>query len=378
MAVTLTQALHELGEHVCLYHTSDRQLHAPLQGMRRRGSRQLNAALSRLFGSTASYDFGLSKELILRTAKADVLHLHNLHGYYLNYPVLLNAWQSKPVVWTWHDLWPVTGRCGFPENDCSKWQTGCGNCGSLTAYPGAWLDRSAAEFAYKTNLYRQMQKLLIVTPSAYLRQQAIYRGFKAEQIIVIPNPVTLAGAHPLSRLQARLALGLPATSPLLLFVAADCQDPRKGYADFHHLVTELGVAAIAIGKPPKLRSPLIRYPGSISNMHTLANYYAAADLLVMTSRADNYPNVSIEAMICGTGVLSYNTGGIADQMPEFWDGLVTNHDLAALKTRCRALLDTPDRLTQLAPHFKDHAQRHWQPAHIAKLYLKAYQQAMQL
>jgi glycosyltransferase involved in cell wall biosynthesis len=365
-----------MGEDVCLYHSSDRVQQPPLAGLQRPGSRHINAFLSRSCGNQLVYDLGLSSELIRRTADADVLHLHNLHGYYLDYPHLLRAWRDRPVVWTWHDFWPVTGRCGFPENDCSKWLNGCGECLSLKTYPSAWLDWSASDYQLKSELYQQMHKLLIVTPCEYLRQQAISRGFQPDRVQVIANPVALDKFKPQPQHEARQALGFSTTEPLLLFVAADCNDVRKGYADFERLVTELQVPAVVVGAPPSQRSPLIRYTGLITDSDLLNLYYAAADLLVMTTRADNYPNVTIEAMASGAAVLSYATGGIPDQMPDFWDGLVAAQNYSALAQRCQDILADRESLQALSGRFREHALDHWQPQHIARQYLQAYQRVL--
>jgi glycosyltransferase involved in cell wall biosynthesis len=162
-----------------------------------------------------------------------------------------------------------------------------------------------------------------------------------------------------------------------LFAAANCNDPRKGYADFERLVSQLQVHAVVVGEPPKQRSPVINYVGLISTPERLAAYYAAADLLVMTTQADNYPNVIIEAMACGTAVLAYNVGGIPDQMPGFWDGLVPVNDFAALLERCRAILADVSRLHDLSAAFREHALNNWQPEMVARQYISAYQTVMQ-
>lgn len=378
MAVVLAQTLQGLGEDVCLYHTSDHLQSLGFVGLRRFGSRSVNILLARLGGSVAAYDFGIAAEIIRRSQNSDVLHLHNLHGYYLNYRKLLANWRARPIVWTWHDYWGVTGRCGFSMTACDRWRHGCGECRHMKTYPSAWVDWSSREFRIKSEIYREMEKLLIVTPARWLRDLAIERGFSPERVLVIPNPVRIDKFKPQAQIDARRRLGLPKEGPLLLFVASDCNDPHKGYADFSRLVDKLQVPAVTVGKPPKHQSDLITHAGSIHNAETMATYYSAADLLVMTTRADNYPNVIIEAMACGTPVVSYNVGGIPDQMPEFWEGLVAPNDFDSLLARCQKALLNRGELAELKGLFRVHAITTWDPQIVAKSYLDAYQQAISI
>jgi glycosyltransferase involved in cell wall biosynthesis len=131
-----------------------------------------------------------------------------------------------------------------------------------------------------------------------------------------------------------------------------------------------------VGKPPTQRSPLIHYAGVIANSDLMAAYYVAADLLITTTQADNYPNVIIEAMACGTAVLSYNVGGIPDQMPIFWDGLIPVNDLTALVQRCRAVLADLPALQALREPLRAFALSNWQPEAVARQYMAAYQSVM--
>ena len=377
MARHLKRALRDAGVEVCLYHTSDRVVEDTLRGMKRPGSRPLNALLARLGGSMTVWDMGLADELLHLTATADVLHVHNLHGYYLNYRKLLLGWKDRPIVWTWHDQWGAVGRCGIPNPDCDRWLTGCGACPLPEVYPAAWLDWSAAEYRFKSALYGKLRNLTIVSPSRWLAKRALIRGFAPERVHVVPNPIPIAQFTPCAKASARDTLGLEKSGALLLFIASDCNDPRKGYPDFEALVEALGVPALVVGKPPRQRSSssLFHYAGEIRELDRLRYCYAAADLMVMTTVADNYPNVIIEAMACGTPVVSYDVGGIPDQMPEFWQGLVPAGDRAALIARCRELLRDLPALESTSPNFRRHAVENWDPSVVARRYVEIYRQA---
>ena len=377
MAGHLTRALTAQGIDACLYHAGDAAKEQGIRGLKRFGSRHTNALLARLGGSMTVWDMGLANELLRLTADADVLHVHNLHGYYLNYRELLMGWKDRPVVWTWHDQWGAVGRCGIPNPDCDRWLSGCGQCPLTWVYPAAWLDWSAEEYRFKSALYGELNNVTIVSPSRWLADRAVQRGFPADRVQVIPNPVPLEKLAPIPKAVARSALGIAPDGPLLLFIAADCDDPRKGYPDFEQLVLALKVPALVVGKPPSKRSSseLMHYTGVIKDFEKLNACYAAANLMVMTSLADNHPNVIIEAMACGTAVLAYDVGGIPDQMPEFWSGLVTMSDLQALVMRCEELINDLPGLEALSPALRQHAVEQWDPAIVARRYIEIYEQA---
>lgn len=372
MALSLVEALHAQGQDVCLYHGSDNLRESSKRGLKRFGSRYINALAARLGGSMTVFDMGFADELLNLTADCDILHIHNLHGYYINYRKLLLGWKDRPIVWTWHDQWGSVGRCGIPNSECDRWENGCGHCPLKEVYPRAWLDWSAEEYRFKSAIYHELKKLLIVTPSTWLKERAIIRGFSPDRVRIIPNPVNAQAFKLQNKQQVRHKLGLPENQPLLLFVSADCNDPRKGYKDFAKLVQETGISGVVVGVPPELRLPSITYTDVIKNQMHMNDYYSACDLLINTTYADNFPNVNVEAMAAGMGVLAYNVGGIPDQLPEFWDGLVPLGDVAVLIQSCLKHISNPHELSTLSIKFREHAVSKFDSSLIAKKYIEAY------
>jgi putative colanic acid biosynthesis glycosyltransferase len=113
---------HDYSAH--LYHCENRQNSSYETGLKVPFSKYINVGLARLGGAYAVADFGVAKNIIGSTSDTDVLHVHNVHGYYLNFERLLLAWKDRPVVWTWHDMWGATGRCGSSAK-CIGWKNGC-------------------------------------------------------------------------------------------------------------------------------------------------------------------------------------------------------------------------------------------------------------
>ena len=227
MAATLARTLDDSGKAaVRFYHCADAETKPPLYGVRRAGSRQMNVILSRIGGSTAVHDMGVSEVIANEAKTADVIHLHNLHGYYLDWIRLLKAISNRPVVWTWHDMWAATGRCGISMG-CQGWRSGCNPCPHLNYYPAAWLDRASSEFRRKSEMWAQLPRLIVVAPQEWLQQIAVERGFPSGQVVCIPNPVDFSTHSPTPKRVAREYLGLKVDEKYLLFVAARVDDPLR-------------------------------------------------------------------------------------------------------------------------------------------------------
>jgi putative colanic acid biosynthesis glycosyltransferase len=158
----INDCAHDYSAH--LYHCENRQSSSYETGLKVPFSKYINVGLARLGGAYAVADFGVAKNIIGCTSDTDVLHVHNVHGYYLNFERLLLAWKDRPVVWTWHDMWGATGRCGS-SSKCIGWKNGCPKCPKMSYYPAAWIDRAPREFLRKSALFSQMKNMAIVSPS---------------------------------------------------------------------------------------------------------------------------------------------------------------------------------------------------------------------
>jgi putative colanic acid biosynthesis glycosyltransferase len=377
MATTLASALNssDLGVHATLFHCDDNLTASRIVGLRRPLSRQINAVLARLGGDKLIWDFGVARELVNRARDFDVVHLHNLHGYYLDYPQLLDGLRGKPIVWTWHDMWPITGRCGF-SLECMRWHSECASCSRLGYYPAAWIDWAARDFKVRSERLVASTNLSIVTPSRWLAELGLARGYSPARISVIPNPVDLGHFRLGHKSEARTRLGLPDQAPLLLFVAAQCDDPRKGFDDFCAVVARLGVHGIAVGRSSRRSTRLVDVVGPVHSRATLADYYSAADALVVPSSSDNYPNTTIEAQACGTPAFVYRTGGLPEQVPPFWSGVAEPHDVDGLAKLIQGFVSSGGKIDSLSGRIREHALATWSPDAAAARYRAVYARAL--
>jgi len=376
MAATLATALNSsaLGLRATLFHCGDNVSAGNVVGLKRPLSHPINALLARLGGDKLIWDFGVARQLVKLAHDFDVVHLHNLHGYYVNYPQLLDGLQGKPVVWTWHDMWPITGRCGF-SLECTKWRTGCASCPHMDYYPGAWIDWAARDFRTRSARLVGSTNLSIVAPSKWLADLGVARGYPSAGFAVIPNPVDLDHFSPRARSEARSRLGLPGQAPLLLFVAANCDDARKGLDDFCTIVARLGVRGIAVGHSSRRSTSVVDIVGPVHSPATLADFYCAADALVVPSTSDNYPNTAIEAQACGTPVFVYRTGGLPEQVPPFWPGVAEPRDVDGLAKLVLEFLSRGGKTDSLSGRIREHAVASWSPGTMAARYQAVYARA---
>jgi glycosyltransferase involved in cell wall biosynthesis len=287
----------------------------------------------------------------LRETDPDIIHLHNIHGYYLNAKILFNYIKEsgKPVVWTLHDCWPFTGHCSyFDRVNCYKWQTECNNCPNLIGYPESWCrDNSKSNFLAKRKLFTEVKGLKIVTPSYWLSDHLKKSFLKNSEILVIHNGTDTELFKPVDYQYIRLKFGLK-TDKLVIGVAS-IWDKRKGLADFIKLrqVLPAGITIILVGLNNQQISGL---PDGIKGIvrteikQDLAALYSAADVFVNATYADNFPSTNIEALACGLPVVTYNTGGSPEALDETTGYVIDKGDILGAERAIEMIID----------HGKDH------------------------
>lgn len=237
----------------------------------------------------------------------DIVHLHNIHGYYINYPDLfrwLRAW-GGPVVWTLHDCWPFTGHCAyFGVEECSKWRTGCGQCPHLHTYPmSLFRDRSVANWRRKREIFTALPNLTLIAVSNWLGE-LLDDSFLAEiPHEVIHNGIDISVFNPKTTSFGNYIIGV-----------ANVWENRKGLSDFLRL-RDLLPSTIGIKLVGLTLDQIDALPDGIigitrtSSREELAALYAGASVFVNPTYEDNFPTVNIEALACGTPVVTYRTGG---------------------------------------------------------------------
>lgn len=277
----------------------------------------LHAFLTRATDKTAFYSNSRTKKLIgkIKEFNPDVIHLHNLHGYYLNIEILFDFLRGydKPVIWTLHDCWPFTGHCAFYTSiECEKWKTHCSKCGKKNEYPASRIkDNSWQNFDRKKAAFTGVENMTIVTPSNWLAKE-VEKSFLGEyEISVIPNGVDTELFSPTVG-KIRRTLNLEGKD-ILLGVANEWSE-RKGLKDFiaisERLDDSYAVVLVGLGDREMAQIPN-RIVGirKTNNVSELAELYSEALVLINPTYEDNFPTVNLEALACGTPVITYRTGG---------------------------------------------------------------------
>lgn len=286
----------------------------------------LNALQVRLFDNDGFVSRRATLGLIhaIRSYNPDLVHLHNLHGYYIDVSLLFPFLRDfgKPVMWTLHDCWAFTGHCAwFSAAGCDKWsRNSCdGHCSQTREYPTCWLRGNAGRnFGKKRSVFTGLSNLSIVTPSYWLAD-CVRKSFLGNyDIRVIPNGVDLRQFHPVdSNVKSRLGIE---GKTLLLGVAMRWTE-RKRLDDFIQLASLLddNFVILLIGLS---KSQLKSLPKNIIGLTvtdsacTLADYYSAADLFLNLSEEESFGLVTVEALACGTPVIVRSVTACAEPVDD--------------------------------------------------------------
>lgn len=253
--------------------------------------------------------------------KPDVVHLHNIHDHWLNYKLLFQYLIKKqiPVVWTQHDQWALTGRCAYIPDRCHKWKVECGNCKRKVFFT---MDRSRRNYLLKRELLSSIPRLIIIPVSKWLANSFQESYLKDREIFVFHNGIDINVFSP-KNTDIHTRYGIEKGKKIVLGVAA-VWDARKGLNDFYNLAKKLPkeeYSIIIVGqltkKVPNLDdSCQIVFIPQTQNSKELAEIYSAASVFVNPTYQDNYPTTNLEAISCGTPVVTYRTGGSPESVDE--------------------------------------------------------------
>lgn len=271
---------------------------------------------TRLTDKTGFASKNATKRLIkkLNEIKPDVVHLHNLHGYYINIELLFNYLKKSKtrVIWTLHDCWAFTGHCPhFELINCDKWMTGCYSCPQKEVYPKSIKDNSKWNYQKKKELFDGLN-LTIITPCEWLANLVKKSFLKNYKVKVIYNGIDTNIFKPTSS-DFRKRYNLE-NKKIILGVTSDWTK-EKGLYDFFKLSKTLDGDKQQIVLVGLNDAQMKELPQNIigikrtENQRQLAEIYSVSDVYFNPTYADNFPTTNLEALACGTPVITYNTGG---------------------------------------------------------------------
>ncbi|MGV0947255.1 glycosyltransferase [Empedobacter falsenii] len=300
---------------------------------------------TRLTGKHGFYSKSVTKKLIKKIIEInpDVIHLHHLHGYFINIKILFEFLQTlkKPVIWTFHDCWSFTGHCAYYETvNCEKWKTGCYACPQINDYPKSWLiDNSKFNYKEKKYLFNLVDNLTIVPVSDWIGQQVNQSFLKDINISVIKNGIDISiFKHRESNLRENLSL----LEFKIILGVAYVWDERKGLQDFLNLskIIDSNFRIILIGltddQIKKLPENIIGIK-KVKDQELLAEYYSIADVFVNPTKDEALGLTNIEALACGTPIVTYNSGGAVESVFEGLGFIVEKNNIEQIKEKIEIL-----------------------------------------
>ena len=287
--------------------------------------------LARVASFLLANDDFFSTDWILKTPEykeAGIVHCHNLHGRYFNLKTLSKMAKEKPVIWTLHDEWAITPHCAYTFEG-SKIENGFYQCQSKETPPRIFWHNERYLAWRKKFLYKKTP-MTIVTPSRWLYDRVKKSVLAEKQIELIYNGIDETVFFPQNREACRELLGLPKEKRIVLVLAdGGTGNPWKGWKYARKVaesfISNSEVLFLSVGNEIQKEEGNIRYLGLVNDPKLLAQYYCAADVLLYTSLADNFPLVILEAMACGLPIVSFDVGGVKEAVLEGENGIIASY-----------------------------------------------------
>ena len=331
-----------------------------------------------LFSSWATHRF-IRK---VKQIKPDIVHLHNIHVYYINYKILFKYLHKAniPVVWTLHDCWSMTGHCThFVGVDCQKWQTQCHDCPLLGSYPRAKVDNSHNNYRLKRKIFTSLgDKLHLVSVSKWLSEivdKSFFAGSGVQQHIIY-NGIDSSLFTP--QLEAsKSQLGLP--NKKILLALATTWSHSKGLADFLQLAEmlpeEYQIVLIGLSQEQMDTLPkgIIARPRTDS-VEELVRYYSVADVVLNLSRAETFGLTTVEGLACGVPSVVYNATASPELVTPQTGRVVEQGDLEGVVKAVEELC--AENREQMREHCRKHALEHFDRDDNYGKYIDLYEQIL--
>ena len=303
----------------------------------------IHYAENRLFDREGLSSTRATRELVkqIQEIKPDIVQLHNIHDHWLNYRILfeyLNSTDIK-VVWTFHDCWAITGHCfHFVTKGCDRWKTECHDCPLQREYPKTLLDRSRKNFELKKRLFTSNPNLAIVGCSNWMADLVHMSFLKDKRIEVIHNGIDLNVFKPSG--------SKPNDGTFKVLAVSNVWNKEKGYYDIlklrEHLPTDYEIIIVGLTADQFKELPKgIKGIQRTQNVQEIVELYSSSNVLINPTYADTFPTINIEALACGTPVITYKTGGSPEIIDEKTGIVVEQGNLEALTNAITSLREKP-------------------------------------
>lgn len=334
--------------------------------------------MSNLTGRHGLFSTKATKKLVeqIKVIKPDIIHLQNIHGYYLNYKVMFEYLNSTniPVVWTLHDCWSFTGHCShFVTADCDKWKTGCYDCPLKRAYPRSFFfDFSRKDYLLKKRLFIAKNNLHLVPVSHWLEGFVKQSYFKDFDIRVIHNGIDLGAFRPYTHRY---------TSKCKIIGVASVWNTDKGLDDFFKLSElldkdkyEIKLVGLSAKQMESLPEKIVGIQRT-DTVDSLAKLYSDADVFLNLTYADTLPTVNMEALACGTPVITYRTGGSPEIINDTTGVVVDQGNIVGIVEALETFVNAPQEHRMLQRTLcRKHAEQNYERNSCFEKYINLYKE----
>lgn len=253
----------------------------------------------------------------IKKINPNIVHLHNIHGYYINYKILLKflAKSEIPVVWTLHDCWAFTGHCAsYTSNKCNKWQENCQNCKNIKEYPKSYFEakRSKKEFLLKEKLINDIDNITFTVPSSWLRNETKKSFLKNKNIQIIHNFIDTSIFKPTVDYTIKDKYSIPKNKKIILGVAS-VWTQEKGIDYFKQLSNIINMKKEIIVMVGLTKKQIKSMPSNIigikkiENIEDLVKLYSISNVFFNPSIQETFSMVTLEALACGVPCIVMNS-----------------------------------------------------------------------
>lgn len=348
-------------------------------------SQKLSIVSSRLEGRHGFYDKIKTRRLLqwIDCINPDIVHLHNIHGHYINVELLFNYLTAKeiPIIWTLHDCWSFTGHCSYYDiSNCSKWQKQCEKCPGLHGYPPSLIDHSKDNYIRKRNIFTAPKNMVLITCSNWLKQETEKSFFGNKYPIhVINNGIDLNVFYP--QLDCSVYPTTLKNKFIILGFANKWLHPQnlgKTAWFLDHLNDDSKLVLLGGETIPK---NIVDYKNLlivpyISSQKQLAQYYSGANVMANVTLEDNLPTVNIEALACGCPVITYNSGGSAEIISEDTGIIIERGNIEKMLEACNFIKNNPGYFSP--EKCRQRAESHFDAQKQFSYYIDIYKEILNL
>lgn len=273
----------------------------------------------------------------------DIIHLHNIHGYYLNVEILFNYLKicGKKIIWSFYDCWPFTGHCAhFDYNQCDKWKTDCRKCKYMFEYPKSYISRSHLNYKKKCGLFTDISRLQIVVPSAWMKRMVEQSYMKAYPIEIMPNGIDISAFSSVTSSFRERNNILP--QQCMVLGVSSFWTKEKGIEFFVELAQKLDqnqYKVVIVGKLLKgtVLPKEIIHLNATNNIQELCEIYSAADIFVNPTLQETQGLTTLEAFACGTPAIVFSSGGAAECVDDRCGIVVDRNSITGLLSAVKSV-----------------------------------------